>query len=121
MKRLLLLLPLMACTSTEPAQEPSDFSFSLSYKQPSSSASCGGLWGGCQENREACEVVTPENEAYDQWHRETLNMMMYASGCQLCRHAGAYKDMEFPEGYGPDAEQQADGAPATSSPPAPGG
>ena len=118
MKRLLLLLPLLACRSTEPAREPSDYSFALSYKQPKASVSCSGFWLGCQENREACEIVTPENEAYDRWHRETLNMMMYASGCQLCRHAGAYKDMVYPEGYGPDGEREADGAPATSSPPA---
>ena len=46
-----------------------------------------------------CDTVWSKKDTdYHEWHQRELNMMMYASGCELCRHHGAYKDMEFYSG-----------------------
>jgi len=45
---------------------------------------CGTVWS---------EQALAEHER----HRVELNMIMYASGCEYCRHHGAYKDVTLPD------------------------
>jgi len=94
---LLAVLSMVGCSvgslegATETPQARAPTATIHNVKEGAHCDRCRTIWG--KKDRDYCE-----------WHRRELNMMMYASGCEMCRYHGAYKDMEVPKGVGPQEE-----------------